>query len=56
MDVNDIPNIAIDLEDDLMQAGHDVIEVKPWARPTLGMAPTGGDIFGGGAEQPPPLF
>ena len=54
-DVNDIPNIAIDIEDDLMQSGHDVIEVKPWTRPTLGMEPTdGGAVFGAGANQPPP--
>lgn len=36
-DVSAIPGTAEDLEQDLTNAGHDVISCVPWARPT---APT----------------
>jgi hypothetical protein len=50
-----IPDTAIDLEDDLLAAGHDVITVKPWARPTLGVAaPEPLPPLGGMAPEPPP--
>ena len=32
-----IPQTAEDLHDDLMESGHNVIKVAPWARPTLGL-------------------
>lgn len=54
-----IPDTAVDLEDDLLAAGHDVIAVKPWARPGLGMAPEMPPLGGGLAappEPPPSLF
>jgi hypothetical protein len=38
-----IPDIAVDLEDDLLAAGHDVITVKPWARPTPRRRPRPGN-------------
>lgn len=45
---------AEDIHDDLLSKGHDVEEVKPWARPTLV-----GDNAGSGAttftmNEPPP--
>jgi hypothetical protein len=55
-DVSMIPDTALDIEDDLIAAGHDVIVVKPWARPTLGLATESPLTFGEGSEQPPPLF
>jgi hypothetical protein len=54
-----IPDTAIDLEDDLLAAGHDVIVVKPWARPTIGLTPELPPLGGGLApppEPPPSLF
>lgn len=30
-----LAQVAADIEDDLQAAGHDVEEVKPWARPSL---------------------
>ena len=50
-----IPDTALDIEDDLLAAGHDVIECKPWARPTLGLGTGTSNIFGEG-ENPPSLF
>lgn len=44
-DLSDLPSIALDLEDDLRAAGHDISEgtVHPWARPNLPLAsPAGG--------------
>lgn len=55
-----IPDTALDMEDDLLAAGHDVIVVKPWARPSVGLAPeplppSGGDMIAP-PEPPPSLF
>lgn len=33
-DVSTIADQAADIQDDLESAGHDVVSVKPWARPT----------------------
>lgn len=38
---------AVDIEDDLVSAGFDVVSVQPWARPAMGIAP---------AEEIPPMF
>jgi hypothetical protein len=56
LDETAIPDTALDIEDDLLSAGHDVIVVKPWARPTIGLESS--QLFGGGAEpeRPPSLF
>lgn len=34
-DLSTIADVAADIQDDLISAGHDVEEVKPWQRPTL---------------------
>jgi hypothetical protein len=34
-----IQNIALDLEDDLITGGYDILSVTPWARPSLGLEP-----------------
>lgn len=39
-----IQNIALDLEDDLITGGYDIISVTPWARPSLGLEPEGEDM------------
>lgn len=44
-----ITTTAEDLDDDLMSSGYDVVEVKPWARPTL-------DIAMPEVEPPPPTL
>ena len=52
-----IPQYAMDIEDDLSESGYDIIEVKPWARPSLGIVPESVQPFGlGEAEPPPSLF
>lgn len=54
-----IPQYALDIEDDLSESGYDIVDVKPWARPSLGLSPTDTPLFGGGApepEPPPSLF
>jgi hypothetical protein len=33
-DLSTLTDYASDIEDDLVTAGHDVVSVKPWARPT----------------------
>jgi hypothetical protein len=33
-DLTSLPDVALDLQDDLESAGHDVVSVNPWARPT----------------------
>lgn len=37
-DVSQIPALAVDIQDDLIGAGHDVISVEPWSRPTQNLA------------------
>ena len=46
-----IPQVSMDIEDELSEAGFDVIKVVPWARPTLDI--TSATAF---PEPPPPLF
>ena len=33
-DLTSLPDQALDIQDDLESAGHDVVSVKPWARPS----------------------
>jgi hypothetical protein len=33
-DLTTLADVAADIEDDLASAGHDVVSVKPWTRPT----------------------
>lgn len=33
-DLSTITDQALDIQDDLESAGHDVVSVKPWARPS----------------------
>lgn len=37
-DISTLSEVALDLQDDLEQAGHSVESVKPWARPTAQVA------------------
>jgi hypothetical protein len=37
-DLSTLTDVALDLQDDLEQAGHSVESVKPWARPTTTQA------------------
>lgn len=39
LDPNSLLSEASDIEDDLISAGHDVTEVKPYARPSIGLTP-----------------
>jgi hypothetical protein len=55
-DTSMIPQYAADIDDDLAESGYDVVEVKPWARPSLGIAPEEAPIFGGMEPPPPSLF
>lgn len=34
-DVSVLTETALNINDDLTQSGHDVVSVKPWARPTV---------------------
>lgn len=34
-DTTNLPGLALELQDDLADAGHVVLSVQPWARPTL---------------------
>jgi hypothetical protein len=47
-DLSSIADVAADIEEDLVSAGHEVESVKPWARPTIQSA--GGNPF---AALPP---
>jgi hypothetical protein len=53
-DVSMVQQIAEDIDNDLMDSGYDVTEVKPWSRPSLGMTPAEPDQFGIGPTAPPP--
>jgi hypothetical protein len=37
-DISTLAETALDIQDDLEQAGHSVESVKPWARPTAQVA------------------
>lgn len=39
-DISTLSDVALDLQDDLEQAGHSVESVKPWARPTAEPIPS----------------
>jgi hypothetical protein len=34
-DLSDLPGVAQEINDDLTQSGFEVVQVAPWARPTL---------------------
>jgi len=53
-DVSMVQQIAEDIDNDLMDSGYEVVEVKPWARPTLNIATSEPTTFGG--IEPPSLF
>lgn len=36
-----INDISLDIEDDLISNGYDIVSVAPWARPSLGIEPPG---------------
>jgi hypothetical protein len=51
-DVTMVQQIAEDIDNDLMDSGYDVTEVKPWSRPSLGLTPTEPGL----GPTPPTLF
>lgn len=56
-DLTDLPSIALDIEDDLRAAGHDISEgtVHPWARPNLPLASPAEGFVSLQAPIPPTL-
>lgn len=46
-------NEAADVEEDLLSAGHNVLSVVPWARPTLPTAQPAGGFTPLGGTPPP---
>jgi len=54
-DVSMVQQIAEDIDSDLMDSGYEVVEVKPWARPTLNITAEP-PAFGGMESGPPSLF
>lgn len=56
-DLTDLPSIALDLEDDLRAAGHDISPgtIHPWARPNLPLANPAGGFTSLQSPQPPVL-
>jgi hypothetical protein len=41
-DLSDLPGQAMEIQQDLQDAGFDVKAVAPWQRPSLGLGNTGG--------------
>lgn len=39
-DLSSLPDVTTDIEDDLSQAGYEVVDVAPWSRPAMLTVPT----------------